>query len=175
MTAPWPEPGPGLNDFGGDWDRFVDDCYVRYRADFYDSSVTWPIAGQPFKIKRNPLADDGRCHTFWHIVTEGDIEDERLPALDRCECIGWPRMILDEFAQTYPDPSSGRIAWWLQRRGSEDRFVIAVADFSYVVVVADRKKYVLLWTAFPVEHRHRRRKFQREFEDYWGSHRSDKN
>lgn len=39
--------------------------------------------------------------------------------------------------------------------------ILALEDFSYVVVVAVRKDYALPWTAYAVQHEHRRRKLQR--------------
>jgi hypothetical protein len=46
------------------------------------------------------------------------------------------------------------------------RIVIALEDFSYIVVLADRGKYLLLWTAYCVEQEHRRAKLRREYERY---------
>lgn len=110
---------------------------------------------------------DGQCHTFWHIVTQGADEESRVPDLNRCERATWPRAILDEFAVVYPNPSSDRIAWWVEKRGGEDRFHIALIDFSYLVVVADRGEYVLLWTAFPVDRDHQRRRRRAAYERFW--------
>jgi hypothetical protein len=45
--------------------------------------------------------------------------------------------------------------------------VLALEDFSYVVIVADRGDYVLPWTAYYVEHSHRRNKLRKEYESYW--------
>jgi hypothetical protein len=42
--------------------------------------------------------------------------------------------------------------------------VIGVADFSYVVVLADRRTHYLLITAFCVEHERRRDTYRREWE-----------
>lgn len=52
-------------------------------------------------------------------------------------------------------------------RGKEERIVIALEDFSYVVVLADRRDYILLWTAYCVEREHTRRKLKNEFVTYW--------
>lgn len=54
--------------------------------------------------------------------------------------------------------------WRSERAGDKDRVVIALADFSYVVVLADRGEYVILWTAYCVEHEHRRGKLRKEYE-----------
>jgi hypothetical protein len=164
----WPlEPGRDLNSFDGDWEAYCDYCYAEYYRDFYDTRPVWPD-GMRFSIKRHPEID-GRCATFWHIVTEGDVEDARIPDMGRCERIGWPRAIVDEFCVCYPAPANPNVAWWRVYRNGESRVLIALRDFSYLVVVTERSEYVMLWTAFPVEHNNRRRKLEAEWRAYWGS------
>lgn len=51
-----------------------------------------------------------------------------------------------------------------ERPGDKGRIVIALADFTYIVVLADRGKYVILWTAYCVEQEHRRGKLRKEYE-----------
>jgi len=162
----WPPYGRSLNDFGGDWPAYKEHLYSLYSRDFLASQPTWPIGGKRFAIKKQPLVD-GQCHTFWHIISEGDQEEEREVVLSRCECICWPRLILDEFSATYPAQRSNRIVWWVEERGGKRRVHIALADFSYLVVVEDRADYVLLWTAFPIEREHQRRRKERACEAYW--------
>lgn len=166
MSHSWPPDGPDYDHYDGDWSRYLSDCYSLYSHDFLENVPRWPIDGKRFAIKRQPLVD-GQCHTFWHIVTEGEDEESRVPVIDRCAKATWPRAILDEFAVTYPNPSSARIVWWLEQRRGEDRYHIALADFSYIVVVADRGNYVLLWTAFPIDRDHQRRRRQSAYETYW--------
>jgi len=45
--------------------------------------------------------------------------------------------------------------------------LLALVDFSYLVVVVDRGSYVLPWTAYYVEQEHSRTKLRTEFEAYW--------
>ncbi len=61
---------------------------------------------------------------------------------------------------------SSHLKYWRSKRKEEERIVIALADFSYVVVLADRGEYVLLWTAYYVEQEHRRQKLRRECKAY---------
>lgn len=164
----WPELGPGLNDFGGDWSRYQEACYKAYYQDFYNTRPVWPVGDVRFAIKKQPMMD-GMCGTFWHIVTEGEDEDNRLPALDRLERIGWPRQILDGFAALYPAQGSNDVVWWKNERRRQARYVLALADFSYVVIVDDRGEYVLLWTAYPVDQPHRRKKLSKEYAAYWAA------
>lgn len=167
MTSGWPSLGPGLNEFGGDWRAYEEHCYSVYDADFHNGPRPWPVPGQVLKIKRNPVLADGRCNTFWHLVTVGPDEAERIPDLSRCERISWPMEILKEFERVYPEPSSQKIVWWINVREGGRRYAIALADFSYVLIVADRSGYVLLWTGYPVEYENQRRKLAREFDAYW--------
>lgn len=89
----------------------------------------------------------------------------------RCRRIEWPRKMLDEFAAAYPASQTQKIRWWKTRRGAKTRYVIALADFSYVVVVEDKPDYVMLWTAYPVEYSSKKKKLLREFEAYWDNSR----
>lgn len=167
MSVSWPQLGPTLNEFAGNWTSYVDACYEQYWQDFYSGPRLWPVPDQRLNIKRMPTDEEGRCSTFWHLVTEGEIESARTPDLSRLERISWPMVILREFATTYPNRSSSKIRWWKNKRAHRARYVIALADYSYVVVVADRGDFVLLWTAYPVEYRQRQRKLQREYEAFW--------
>ena len=101
----------------------------------------------------------GKEATFWHIISEGDVESERLPDLRRCERIRWPRPMIEAIKFSH-------IKWWRNKRKEEERIVIALEDFSYVVVLADRGEYVLLWTAYYVEQEHRRQKLRKEYKAY---------
>jgi hypothetical protein len=101
----------------------------------------------------------GKEATFWHIISEGEVESERLPDLRRCERIRWPRAIIDT-------SNFGFVKCWKTNRKGDERIALALEDFSYVVVLADRGEFVLLWTAYYVEQEHRRQKLRKEYEGY---------
>lgn len=152
----WLPPLVTLSDLSGDWDAYLARLYEGFVSDFITSKPVYP--GKRWSLKRQPIIK-GKEATFWHIVSEGGIESERLPDLRRCECIRWPRAIIDVIF-------TDRVRVWRNRRGSEERILIALPDFSYLVVLADRGEYVMLWTAYNVEREHARRKLRREYEDY---------
>ncbi len=58
------------------------------------------------------------------------------------------------------------------QRGSEWHYLLALPDFSYLMVVADRGDYVLPWTQYAVEFSHRQRKYQKEYNAYWAAQKS---
>jgi len=150
----------------GDWAQYLErlhDCFVD---NFVKSVPTWP--GKRVALKRHPEYD-GKSATFWHLISEGDLEADRTPDMRRCERIAWPRSVMDEFDEAAPETTSCRVVWWKEVRRNEERYLLAPDDFSYIVVVADRGDYVLPWTAFCCEYQHQRNKREKAFKQYWGS------
>lgn len=148
-----------LEDYGGNWTRYLDAVYTIFKRDFIDSKPSF--LGYRMGLKRHRL-EQGKEVTFWHFISEGIAETNRLPDLRRCERIAWPKPII-EAAQT------DRVRSWRNIRRREQRILIALSDFSYVVVLADRGEYILPWTAYLVEERHQREKLQKEYEAFKAS------
>jgi hypothetical protein len=142
----------------GDWPAFLNAIYAAFHSDFITSKPTFP--GKRLALKRFP-EHEGKEATFWHMISEGKDESERTPDLRRCERIAWPRPMIDELAAVLQ--GSDRVLCWLQPRPNVRRIVIAVPDFSYVVVLDDRGDFVLPWTAFHVQYAHQQDKFRREW------------
>ena len=153
-----------LEDAQGDWNTYLERIHHRFAADFIASKPSWP--GKRVGVKRHPESD-GKSATFWHLISDGDVEADRLPDMRRCERIGWPRPMMDGYDGEAPGSTARRIVWWKESRKNEDRYLLAPDDFSYIVVVADRGDYVLPWTAFWIEHEHQRRKRERAYRAFW--------
>ena len=64
-----------------------------------------------------------------------------------------------------PAGRDGQVRCCRNRKGHEWRIVIALDDFSYIVVLALREGYAILWTAYHVEREHRRAKLRKECEE----------
>jgi hypothetical protein len=101
----------------------------------------------------------GKAATFWHLISEGKAEDERLPDLRRCERIRWPRPIIE-----HADTPIVKV--WENKRKRDQRICVWFEEEEYLVVLARRKGYVVLWTAYLVTRPHTRRKLQREYKAY---------
>ena len=153
----WLPPLVLLEDYGGNWESYCEALYAIFLDDFINSQATH--GGVRVAIKRYPL-EKGKEATFWHLIQEGKIEEERIPDLRRCERIRWPRPMIDASA-------GDRLRHWRNSRRGEERVVIAVGDFTYIVVLAVRQGYVLLWTAYCVEKEHNRQKLRAEYDKYW--------
>lgn len=140
--------------YRGDWERYLQALYAYFAQDFINSK---PLFGSdPIALKRHPVIQ-GKEATFWHLISEGELESARLPDLRRCERIRWPRPAIEHASESV-------VKVWENERGSEKRVCLWLESAEYLVVLARRRGYVLIWTAFPVTEAHRKRKLQREYE-----------
>lgn len=150
---------PGLVLFeshGGDWDRYLDVLYAFFKTDFIDSQPLFH--GQRLGLKRHPLSN-GKEATFWHMISEGEKEDEREIDFRRCERIRWPRPVIENEAEP-------EVKVWENERRGEKRICIWVETEEYLVILAERKGYLLPWTAYLVTETHRKRKLRKEYEAF---------
>lgn len=158
---PYPEWLPEiieLNGFQGNWDSYLDHLYNVYIKDFIKSKPTYN--GTPLAVKRHPQ-ENGKDATFWHIISEGEIENERIPDLRRCERIAWPKPIIDNH-------NACALKIWKNKRKGETRVLLWFEEAEYLIVLTERNGYTLFWTAYPVIQEHSKRKLQKEFESYNG-------
>ncbi len=157
MTASWLPPLLPLESCQGDWTQYVEAVYAVFKRDFVDSKPTFQ--GRPLRLKRHPV-EKGKEATFWHMTSEGNEEADRLPDLRRCERIAWARQLIERVP-------CAELRVWRQLRNNENRIAIAVEDFSYIVILAERRDgnetYYLPWTAFWVEYEQRRKKYEKEW------------
>ncbi len=152
----WLPPLVVLSDCGGDWHAYLDTVYAWFKRDFIDSKPTFQ--GRRLGLKRQPISH-GKEATFWHMIQEGAVEEERTPDFRRCERIRWPRSIIEHDT----DPT---IKVWRNLRRGEVRICLWFAQESYLVVLAVRGNYILPWTAYLVVQPHQQRKLEREYEEY---------
>lgn len=157
MAPNWLPPLYPLSECGGNWGVYVNAVYAIFHADFI-LNTGLIFRGKPVRLKRYPVEYDKEA-TFWHVTSCGAVEEDRTPDLRRCERIRW----LKAFLENVDDPS---LKVWTEIVKNEPRIHIWCEDFDYLVVVADRGEYCLLWTAFCIEHSHQRRKYQKKWEIY---------
>lgn len=170
MSNDWLPPLVLLSDSGGNWPAYEEILYAAFKADFIDSVPAWP--GKRVGLKRHPFHRDKEA-TFWHFVSEGKTEADREPDMRRCEVIRWPRATMNEFPNR-PPSAQDRIVWWRNERQGAERILLALPDFSYLMILADRGDYILPWTQYLVEYANRREKYRKEFEAYWADQASRK-
>lgn len=155
-TQSWLPPLVTLNEYKGNWEEYLEAIYAYFKADFIDSTTYFK--GTRIALKKHPLFQN-KEYVFWHVTSEGKIENERTPDFRRCERIRWIRPIIE-----HPDDPAIKI-WENQRKG-DNRICLWLEDEKYLVVLAKRTGYILLWTAYLVTRSHQQQKLQREYEAY---------
>lgn len=153
---------PDLIPFVGEWEPYEERIYQAFLDSFVRADVRF--RGLRVKAQFRP-ATRGKGYSFWHVVSTAPHpanrnEAERVPDLRRCERIRWIAWAI-EMAE-----SGDGVRSWLNRRGGETRVVIWLEDYDYVVILAARKGYFILKTAYSGIKPHQRRRFEAEFEEF---------
>ena len=144
------------DDFDGDFVSFLESVYAIFKRDFVDSKPFF--RGVRIALKKYPLVM-GKEYTFYHITHEGKDEQNRVPSIPRMECIPYPRYLIERSEHPY-------LKVWTNIRKNEERILIYHERAEYLVVLANRGNYILLWTAYVVDKPHMRRKLMKEYETY---------
>ena len=144
-----------MEEYDGDWNRYVGAVYAVFRRDFVENPPRF--RGNPVRVGKQLI--DGRERTFWHLTSEGEIESRRTPDLRRCERIAWLRPLIEH----ENDPSVLR---WPNRRGRGQRHVLWLKEKDFVVILEKRAGSWWLWTAYRTDRPHTRQKLQEEYEGW---------
>jgi hypothetical protein len=147
-----------MEQHNNNWNRYLEAVYEVFALDFLASMPAYPE--RRFALKRHPLLQEKEA-TFWHITSTGQVEAERPPDLRRCERIVWIRPMIEAIG-------TDRVHAWKNVRERSTRVLISLPDFSYLVVLDDREAsgFIMLWTAYPVEHENQRARLRKEYEKY---------
>lgn len=145
-----------LEEYVGDAVRYLQAVYNVFVRDFVHSQPQFQ--GKRLRLKVHPYID-GKEYTFYHFTHDGDIETERIPNLRRMERIPWPKPMIDN--STEPE-----LKIWRNQRGRHERILIFHDVENYLVVLEDRRKYILPWTTIYVDHPNRKKRLLKEYEEY---------
>ncbi|MCA0961763.1 hypothetical protein [Salipiger bermudensis] len=141
-----------FEDLDGDWDRYEAALYQVFEQDIIEFDLSF--RGHPVNARRAP-EHERKWACFWHLISEGRVEDDRLPDLRRCERIRWVRWVIENA------DVCGDIDVWQNRRNGETNWLLWYRE-EYLVILAARTGYFLLRTAFCTDREHRREKLRRE-------------
>jgi hypothetical protein len=148
-----------LESCAGDWNKFIEVVYAAFVQDFVNSKPRF--RRKELRLKSHPYID-GKEYTFYHLTHKGEVEDERIPDLRRCERIQWAKPTIEEC-------ENWKIKIWPQTRKGKNRLCIWLeldSEPDYIVILDIRKDYILPWTAFVLEFEHEKRKKQKEYDLY---------
>jgi hypothetical protein len=145
-----------LNDFNGNWDKYLDAIYQVFLEEVVNGKLTYNDL--PIRVQFRPMSK-GKGYGFWHLIQEGEIEEDREPDLRRCERIRWIAWVIKNLGE------EGNILWWISMRGSSENVVLWHKNENYAVILAKRNNYFLLKTAYVVKP-NRAITFAREWNDF---------
>ncbi len=77
---------PDVVSFSGEWSDYVEIIYQVYVDSVANAGLTFN--GFKIRCKYSPESQ-GKHFGFWHVISEGEAEEDRLPDLRRCERISW--------------------------------------------------------------------------------------
>ena len=148
-----------LEDYSGNYKRFIDAVYEVFERDFIKHR---PQFGRyRLGLKYHPEYQE-RAYTFYHMTHKGNIENERIPDLRRCECMPWGRPTVEKVVEF-------SLKFWEQERKGKHRICIWLEtedDVDYFFILDVRKTFVLPWTAYVAEHHHEIRKKEKEYKQW---------
>ncbi|CNI59165.1 TPA: hypothetical protein ACPZQN_003803 [Yersinia enterocolitica] len=145
-----------LEQYKGVWADYFEAIYDIFHQDFVRSKPIF--RGKRLGLKRFP-EHEGKSATFWHMISTGDQEEERVPDIRRCERIGWPKPIIDNSLDSC-------LKIWAEPKGKNKRIHIWFENEGYLVVLDDRGEYILPWTAFYIESEHQKKKYNNRWNRY---------
>ena len=145
-----------LTQFGGDFDRYLEAVYEFFKRDFIDRKPVF--RGTRLGLKKYPLYQEKEA-TFWHMTSEGEQEDGRIPDFRRMERIQWPATMINQSEHPY-------LKVWENTRGAKTNILIFHDAENYLVVLRKANDYIIPWTAYLIEHQPRKNKLMKEYEDY---------
>ena len=151
---PWLPPLVCLEDYQGDWPRYCDAVYRSFCQDFLGNRPLF--RGKRIGLKRHPLIL-GREATFWHMISEGKNEADRVPDLRRCERIRWVMPLIQH-------ADAPCVLSWSQDLRGNLRTHLWLEAQEYLVVLDERPDFVLPWTAFLVTEHRRKRYFREQYD-----------
>jgi len=148
-----------LSEYSGNWEIYLEALYAIFRCDFITGRTYYQ--GSLVNLLK-PEISEGKEATFWHIISEGKIEEDRIIDIDRCKRIRWPKPIIVK------SDTDKILCTWESQRGRENRILIRLTflEDDYLVVLIRRKRNIYLLTAYLVKYINQKRNLEQEYEAY---------
>lgn len=157
---------PEMIPLAGDWASYEDTIYKEFLETFVRPDIRFQ--GLPVSAPYRPDTR-GKHFSFWHVISEAPHpgnrnEEDRIPDPSRCARIRWIAWTIEQ-ATTRTDG----VTWWENRRGRDVHVVIWAEPWDFAVVLAKRRDYYVLKTAYCNLRESRRRGFEKERAEFWGA------
>ena len=139
------------------WRAYLEVIYEVFCSNVARARLTFQ--GLPIKCRYHEPYE-GKHASFWHLMSEGLVEAERTPDLERCARIPWIAWVI----QNANDPKLVR--WWETERatshGRKTRIPLWLFGDDYAVILEKRPQFYLLITTYCLRS-HQKAKFAKEW------------
>ncbi len=129
--------------FKNDLEEYKEALYKIFKRDFVDNEVLYK--GEKVDIIHEKYFED-KERSFWHIVSEGGKDEDRVPVSGRAEILPWIKSLIEE------NGTCSEYRSWIKYhdKTKHNRVYIWCIANSFLVVLEKRKNCYKLITAFPV-------------------------
>jgi len=149
------ETPPELFVLSGDWELYEKALFKIFKDTIVEGKLDF--LGMPVRTRWLP-SSKGKHFTFWHLISEGEKEEERIPNLRRCERLKWVAWVLDNY-NIHP-----KIDHWPNRRKGSRNYVVWYNE-EYAVILTKRNGYFLLKSAYCTFSQRKKESFRKERND----------
>lgn len=153
-----------FNDYQ-EWTTYEEKLYSLFKQDFILTKPTFN--NKKVTIRKHPTVFE-KEQAFFHITSVDtkithDLND-REPDLRRCERIHWIRPIIE--IQRYMQCLNHCLKIWIEDTKGKERIHLLNEEEQFIVVLEERIDYVLLITAYYIEHKHTLKKKLKKYHQY---------
>ena len=144
--------------FHGDLNAYKEALYRIFVRDFL--SIELLYNGKKVDVIHEKLYEN-KERSFWHIISEGDVDVNRTPISWRAEALPWAKPLIEE------DGCCIHYRCWIKYhdRTKRNRHYIWCTAINYMVILEDRDTYYKLITAYPVL-QYKIKKYTKEYNKY---------
>lgn len=139
-------------DSAAKWPNYIDDIYAEFRHTAADAGLVfrgWPVVCPYMEPQRGAPPKQpyqGKHFSFWHSMSTGPKEDERVPDFPRCERIDWIGWVI----RNAEDPAWVR--WWENERrgdrGPKTHVPLWLFEHNYAVILDKGRDRYFLRTSY---------------------------
>ena len=154
-----------FDDYENDWSKYETAIYEIFKNDFINNHPCFE--GKQVNIRKYPMVYE-KEDAFYHITCQDYLKNgERVPDFRRCERIRWVRAFIENYnCDSSNCPECDGVKVWREPYNNNSRTHILLEEERFIVVVEQRKSYVLLVTAFYIEMDHTLQKKLKHYEKY---------
>lgn len=153
---------PPIENFYNPWESYIEHIYSIFTETILTKNPPLTFNGLPIYVRKNPETKN-KPFCFWHLISEGEKEDDRTPNFQRCEKIRWISWCIENIN----NKDSG-LSWWINKRNNKKNIVIWHEQENFAVILGERNNYYLLLTSYTVEN-NRRKTFIKNRESFYNS------